>query len=70
MPRVTLCAFVLAAVHTLPVCAMLTEINVTAVEPFAEGASFGDTGAYERVRSIGLNRPRRLRVQRSRSMAC
>ena len=29
---------------------MLTEISITAIEPFADGASFGDTGAYERVR--------------------
>jgi len=29
---------------------VLTEINVTAVESFADGASFGATGAYERVR--------------------
>ena len=28
---------------------MLTEVNITAVEPFADGASFGATGAYERV---------------------
>jgi hypothetical protein len=28
---------------------MLTEINFAAIEPFAEGARFGDTGAYERV---------------------
>ena len=29
---------------------MLTEIHVTALEPFAAGASFGDSGPYERVR--------------------
>ncbi len=29
---------------------MLTEINIVAVEPFADGAAFGATGAYERVR--------------------
>lgn len=34
----------------LPAHAMLTEINITAVEPFADGAAFGTTGAYERVR--------------------
>jgi hypothetical protein len=28
----------------------LTEITITAIEPFADGASFGATGAYERVR--------------------
>ena len=50
MLRVKLCAFALAAVHAFPAFAMLTELNITAVEPFAEGASFGDTGAYEGVR--------------------
>ena len=50
MIRVTLCALVLAAMPALPAFAMLTEITITAVEPFAEGASFGDIGAYERVR--------------------
>lgn len=30
--------------------AHLTEINTVAVEPFANGAAFGETGAYERVR--------------------
>ena len=29
---------------------MLTEINIAAVEPFAEGSTFGNAGAYERVR--------------------
>jgi hypothetical protein len=38
------------ATHALPALAMLTEINVTAVEPFADGVSFGTAGAYERVR--------------------
>jgi hypothetical protein len=41
------CALVLAAE---PATARLTEIYVTAVEPFAEAASFGDIGAYERVK--------------------
>jgi hypothetical protein len=51
MPTVAskLCAWALA-VHALPTLAMLTDIQITAVEPFAEGANFGDTGAYERVR--------------------
>ena len=49
MLRIVLCALVLA-MHALPAFAMLTEIRITAVEPFAEGASFGDSGAYERVR--------------------
>ncbi len=42
-----LCALVFAAA---PVGARLTEITIAAVEPFAEGAGFGDTGAYERVK--------------------
>jgi len=45
--RAALCALVFAAT---PAAARLTEINVTAVEPFADGAAFGDTGAYERVK--------------------
>ncbi|MGH8662374.1 MAG: alpha/beta hydrolase domain-containing protein, partial [Burkholderiales bacterium] len=40
------CALVLAA---SPAAARLTEINVTATEPFAEGMAFGAAGAYERV---------------------
>jgi hypothetical protein len=32
--------------------ARVTEINVAAVEPFADGAAFGASGAYERVRGI------------------
>lgn len=39
--------FVIAA---LPAAARVTRIDITAVEPFAEGASFGETGAYERVK--------------------
>jgi alpha/beta hydrolase family protein len=42
-----LCALALAAA---PASARLTEITVTAVEPFAAGASFGDSGPYERVK--------------------
>ena len=42
-----LCALALAAG---PAAARLTEINVTAIEPFAEGAPFGNAGAYERVK--------------------
>src|SRR4029077_12710130 len=48
--RANLCDFALAAAHAIPSFAMLTEINVTAIEPFAEGASFGNAGAYERIR--------------------
>jgi len=45
--RTALCVLVIAAA---PAVARLTEINVTAVEPFADGEAFGNTGAYERVR--------------------
>ncbi len=45
--RGTLCALVFAAA---PVGARLTEVDIAAIEPFAEGARFGDTGAYERVK--------------------
>ena len=45
--RAALCALVLAAA---PAAAKLTEIMVGSVEPFADGARFGDVGAYERVR--------------------
>jgi len=45
--RAALCAFVLVAPPSL---ARLTEINVTAVEPFADDHAFGDAGAYERVK--------------------
>ena len=42
-----LAACVIAAA---PVGARVTEINIAAVEPFADGAGFGAAGAYERVR--------------------
>lgn len=42
-----ICVFFLGVA---PAAARLTEITVTAVEPFADGAAFGDAGAYERVR--------------------
>lgn len=45
--RATCCALVLAAA---PASARVVEINVTAIEPFAEGAAFGSAGAYERVK--------------------
>ena len=45
--RTVVCALVFAAA---PAAARVTEINVTAVEPFAGGAAYGDAGAYERVR--------------------
>ncbi len=52
MPRsfsvsAALCALIFAAT---PAGARLTEINIAAVEPFAAGAEFGETGAYERVK--------------------
>jgi len=45
--RAALCALVVTAA---PAAARLTEINITTVEPFADGHSFGNTGAYERVK--------------------
>ena len=50
MLRINLCAFALSLTQSLPVFAMLTEIDIIAIEPFADGANFGATGAYERVR--------------------
>ena len=45
------CASLLIATFITPqALAMLTELKITAVEPFADGAAFGNTGAYERVR--------------------
>jgi hypothetical protein len=49
-PRAVFCALLLLA--AAPAAAKLTEIVVTSVEPFADGATFGDTGAYERVRGV------------------
>ena len=40
----------LAAYPTQPAMARVTEIIIAAVEPFAEGSTFGNAGAYERVR--------------------
>jgi len=47
--RTVLCglAVVIAAA---PAAARVTALNITLIEPFAEGTSFGDTGAYERVK--------------------
>ena len=40
----------------LPAAARVTEINTKTVEPFANGAAFGDSGSYERDRkSTRLN---------------
>ncbi len=38
------------AVFAAPAMARVTELNIVAVEPFADGATYGNTGAYERVR--------------------
>src|SRR5687767_7063069 len=45
--RAALCALLIAAT---PAGARLTEIHVSTVEPFADGAAFGEAGAYERVK--------------------
>ena len=42
-------AVLASAVCTFPAHARITEINVQKVEPFANGATFGNAGAYERV---------------------
>ncbi|HTD91704.1 MAG TPA: hypothetical protein VK663_13640, partial [Burkholderiales bacterium] len=39
-----------AACSANPAAARVTEFNIAAVEPFAEGSTFGSAGAYERVR--------------------
>src|SRR5688572_18860556 len=41
------CALIMAST---PAIARLTSITVTAVEPLASGAAFGEAGAYERVK--------------------
>ena len=45
--RGIICALMFVAA---PAAARVTEINAAAAEPFAAGANFGNTGAYERVR--------------------
>ena len=47
LPFALLAAACVGTVH-----ARITEINVQRVEPFASSASFGDVGAYERVRGV------------------
>lgn len=49
-PRTYLLTVALVGFHVLPAPAMLTELTITSVEPFAEGATFGNAGAYEKVR--------------------
>jgi hypothetical protein len=41
---------ILAALIATPALARVTALNVTMVEPFADGAVFGNSGAYERVK--------------------
>ena len=47
--RACSCALLLAAA---PAAAHVTTITITAVEPFAPGTSFGQAGAYERVKGV------------------
>ena len=47
--RSCLAALCLALPAATPASARIVGIDVTAVEPFAGGASFGQAGAYERV---------------------
>jgi hypothetical protein len=49
MKYLRLAAFAAASTLVLPAHARITEINVQKVEPFANGATFGNAGAYERV---------------------
>lgn len=42
--------FVISALMAAPTLAGVTEFNIAAVEPFADGTAFGNAGAYERVR--------------------
>ena len=48
-PGVSSALCVLALISTTAT-ARVTEINIATVEPFAEGAAFGNAGAYERVK--------------------
>jgi hypothetical protein len=52
MLRQTLLAGVATFAFAANANAHITEIRIDAVEPFAEGHSFGPAGAYERVRGI------------------
>jgi len=45
-----LVVFFLLATVTPPALARVTEVNLTAIEPLADGAAFGNTGAYEKVK--------------------
>jgi len=51
--KTVLNALACAVVFTsLPAAARLTAITATAIEPFAPGTTFGEAGAYERVRGV------------------
>src|SRR5579872_77178 len=41
-----------SAAGAVPARAHITEIKVEAVEPFAQGQSFGNTGAYLRIHGV------------------
>ncbi|MBE7245747.1 MAG: hypothetical protein INR63_12400, partial [Actinomycetospora chiangmaiensis] len=47
--RACVAALCLALPAATPAAARIVGLDITAVEPFAGGASFGETGAYERV---------------------
>src|SRR3954470_15315873 len=47
--RTLACAF---AIMTTTAYARVTTIQITSVEPFAPGTTFGDAGAYERVKGV------------------
>lgn len=49
MRALRLAALAACIFAALPAQARITEINVQKVEPFANGATFGNAGAYERV---------------------
>src|SRR5450755_2836304 len=49
MISLRLAAFAAACMWVFAAHARITEINVQKVEPFANGATFGNAGAYERV---------------------
>ncbi|HYC47527.1 MAG TPA: alpha/beta hydrolase domain-containing protein [Burkholderiales bacterium] len=50
--RFTAMAACAALIAAAPAAARLTQIEVKAVEPFAPGTSFGNAGAYERVKGV------------------
>ena len=51
--KASVCALACAVITlSAPAAARLTTITISSVEPFAPGASFGDAGAYERVKGV------------------